>query len=138
MKKVYFGVLTIVAVCLVFRALLAPGQIAFQDLGEASRCVKAAGYCITSDRIDGVIQSGFMVTTEEATWEDANGLCKIGAMGPEWKGRVWVTQLAPAFYLGTMPDGAKPRTWGDVCAFGDPVLLEQLEDKLQRIVQTSI
>jgi hypothetical protein len=137
MKKISFAFLAVLAVGLVFLSLLTPQPIFFRDVGEASRCIQAAGYCVTSDRTDGVIQSGFLVTTQEATWEDANNLCKIGKMGPEWKGRVWVSQLAPGFCLGTLPDDAKPRTWGDVCAFGDPVLLEQLEDKL-RGVHTNI
>ena len=138
MKKIYCSVLAVVAMCMVLRSLLTPEPIVFQDLGEASRCIKAVGFCVTSDRADGIIQSGFLVTEEQVGSIEANNLCKIGKMGPEWKGRVWVSQVSPAFYLGTVPDDAKPRTWGDLCAFGDPVLLDQIENKLQRIVTSTM
>jgi hypothetical protein len=113
-------------------ALNSPTPIVFPTVPEACVNVTAAGFHCTSDREDGVIAHGFLVTTEKTDWNVANNLCKIGKMGPEWKGKVWVTFTASKGALCVLPDDAATRSWGSVCAFGDEDLLNQIEGTLRR------
>ena len=111
--------------------LASPPPIVFPSVPEACVHVTAAGFHCTSDREDGIIAHGFLVTTEETHWRVANNLCKIGKMKPEWKGKVWVTFLLTKCFL-RIPDDAASRSWGSVCAYGDAELLNQIEGTLRR------
>ena len=51
-------------------------------------------------------------------------------VGPEWKGKVWVTQNPRNYHLQTIPDQADSRVWGEVLAFGDAPLLSEIDDAL--------
>jgi hypothetical protein len=113
-------------------ALTSPPPIVFPNVPEACVNVTAAGFHCTSDREDGIIAHGFLVTTDETDWRVANSLCKIGKMGPEWKGKVWVTYSNTRGALCVLPDDAASRTWGTVCAYGDADLLNQIEGTLRR------
>lgn len=115
-----------------FWAFSAPQPITFADLPDASVSITAAGFHCTSDRSDGQIQQGFLVTTDKSDWKVANNLCKIGNMGDEWKGKVWVTFTNANGELCLVPDDASPRFWGKVLAFGDADLLNQIEGTLRR------
>jgi hypothetical protein len=115
-------------------AFPAPRPIVFANVTEASVNIKAAGFHCTSDRNDGIIQSGFLITTEEANWKVANDLCKVGKMGPDWKGKVWISYSGLTGTLCNVPDDATTRTWGGVCAFGDSNLLDQIEGTLRAMM----
>jgi hypothetical protein len=110
----------------------APNPIRFPTVTEASVNLTAAGFHCTADRADGVVTCGFMVTQEESTWKVANNLCKIGKMGSEWNGKVWVTYTNDSGTLCTIPDDATTRSWGGVLAYGDARLLDQIEETLRR------
>lgn len=110
----------------------APTPIVFPSVNEASASIAGAGFHCTSDREDGVVSCGFLVTNEESNWKVANNLCKIGKMGPEWKGKVWVTYTNESGVLCIVPDDAATRTWGGVLAYGDARLLDQIEETLRR------
>lgn len=113
-------------------AFSAPTPIVFSTIGDARVNIKSAGFHCTTDRADGFIQSGFLVTREESDWKVVNNLCKIGKMGEEWKGKVWVTYTNESGVLCTVPDDAPTRTWGGVLAYGDAKLLDQIEESLRR------
>jgi len=113
-------------VCLVVVAVYAPWRLAFRNLEDAATKVRAAGFFVSGDRADGVIENGFVVTPRPIPPMDVNLLLKAGKMGPVWKDKVWVTRIPHP----TVPDDAVPHAWGDVIAFGDSQLLDQIESKL--------
>ena len=116
---------------LVARAFIVPTHIQFKTLTDASTSIKAAGFHCRSDRADGIIQSGFLVSQNEVTWQEVNELNKIGKLGAEWKGKVWVTSNGAFGDVGTLPEDGCKRVWGDVWAFGDEKFLVLLEGVLQ-------
>jgi len=132
MKRARWIFLGAFALFLLLRLFFPTPTITFHDVKEASNSIQAVGFRCTSDRVDGIVASGFMVTEEDATWKDANNLCKSGPMGPEWKGKVWVSLVPAHGTYGTIPENAPTRSWGGVVAFGDAKLLDQLENTLQR------
>jgi hypothetical protein len=104
--------------------------IAFSGLRDAHARFISAGFHCTSDAIDGQVGSGFVLSREKLGWADAVELRKSGTMGPEWKGRVWVT-VNPGFWqIEAIPDDAATRTWGEIVAFGDAELLEEIESSM--------
>lgn len=123
------GVAAFLGICW---ALTPPPPIVFPNVQEACVRVTAAGFHCTSDREDGVTANGFLVTQEETDWRVVNVLWKIGKMGPEWKGKVWVTFSTDQLALCGIPNGAASRSWGVVCAYGDADLLNQIECSLRR------
>lgn len=136
MKRLAYTCSAVVVLLIAVRWYLsAYTPISFNDLPDAVSCIRVAGFHVTSDRIDGEIQTGFLVTAEQATWKDANDLVKVNKIGPEWKGKVWVTIIGETGAHGVVPEEANARTWGRVCAYGDKDLLNQVEYALQRVVQ---
>jgi len=101
------------------------------DLEEARTVIEAEGFFCTSDRVDGKICTGFLVTRAATTADDVNLLCKVGPMGQDWKGKVWV-QIHKPTQTWMIPETADARVWGGVHVFGDKSFLEQLEAALQR------
>jgi hypothetical protein len=107
-------------------------SVTFADLETAKKKLVSAGYHCTSDRADGKLASGFMVTREPSHWRDFCELPKGGRVGPEWSGRVWVaTRGGSSFHLDTVPDEPSSRIWGKVVAFGDHILLAEIERALR-------
>ena len=104
-----------------------------QDLDEAATLAEASGFYVASDRADGIIQHGFVVSPYPIGYVDANLLLKIGNMGPEWKDKVWVTRTSSNFYLEAIPDDAAVQTWGNVVCIGDFQALKRFRDKLRAL-----
>lgn len=110
---------------------LAPAPaISFDKLSDAWTAVSARGFYCRSDFKDGAVIAGFMVSREPTTWEEANLLFKCGKMSPAWRGKVWITCMHDDLIYFT-PDDAAVRVWGDVCAFGDEKLLNEIEAALR-------
>jgi hypothetical protein len=104
-------------------------QLNFANLAEAKATMSNAGCLCLSDREDGVMGSGFLLSREFYPWNKACLLCKIGPMGPEWEGKVWVTSNTPDWKLASLPDNAGVRMWGEVIAFGDEQMLREIESR---------
>lgn len=102
-------------------------DVTFERLQEAKSRLASLGFHCTSDCANGQLSCGFLLSRQTTTWSDVCELRKTGAMGPEWRGRVWVT-LNPAYWqLESIPDQAGVRVWGAVVAFGDDELLREIE-----------
>jgi hypothetical protein len=108
--------------------------IAFARLSAARTNIVESGYHCTSDRKDGKLEFGFMVTRVPTTWQDVGSVLKIGSLPSEWQGKVWVVQLNDKFQLLSTPapDAADVRIWGNLIAFGDRAFLDELESTLRR------
>src|SRR5437879_1401988 len=78
-------------------------DITFDHLRDAKSALVAAGYHCTSDCANGRLSSGFLLSREDVSWSDASKLCKVGVMGPEWKGKVWVTLSPDYWQLQSIP-----------------------------------
>jgi hypothetical protein len=102
-------------------------QIVFGDISEAANSFRALNYTCHSDRLDGILDYGFMVSKEPADWADAAKLCKVGPMRPHWKNKVWVAPLSAGWPTRTVPEDAEMRIWGHVHVFGDREFLCELE-----------
>ena len=102
----------------------------FTRLNQAYNRLATAGFHCTADSATGKLGSGFLLSRASATWSDAASLCKIGPMGPEWKGKVWVTFDSSMWQLRTIPENAGVRQWGAVIAFGDEDLLNEVDSML--------
>ena len=84
-----------------------------------------------SDRNDGEIASGFMISRKPLAWEDVNEVPKVRPMRLEWQGKVWVTSHMNLQYPQvTIPDKAKLHIWGTMFAFGDEDIISELEHEL--------
>lgn len=105
--------------------------VSFDSLEQAKTRLEAAGFHCTSDCADCGLSTGFLVTSESSTWYEASALCKIGKMGPEWKGKVWVSVNPDSWRLECVPEGAGVRGWGEVVAFGDDEFLVQIDAVLE-------
>jgi hypothetical protein len=126
-----------IAAIVVSAGLVAPftfkNDIAFRNLNDARAQISAQGYFCMSDRKDGHIENGFAVSREKIDWKDANHLVKVGAMGPEWRGKVWIGVIDDGLTdLYGIPDWTGTRVWGNVVALGDASLLAELEQRLKR------
>ena len=105
---------SVVAVLLLIVWLLwPPPAVSFDDLDQARASIAAEGFHCVSDRADGCIGSGFVVSREEATFGQVNLLCKAGPLGPGWKGKVWVRSHVPgrvwtAIQVYPAPTSANP------------------------------
>jgi hypothetical protein len=132
MKMAHWIGLTGLAFLLALGEVFMPRHLGFQDLNEAAAKARASGYFVTSDRADGVIENGFVVSPYPIHYTDANLLLKIGKMGPEWKDKVWVTRTSCNCCLeGVIPDDAAVQSWGNVIAIGDSKLLVRLQAKFR-------
>jgi hypothetical protein len=106
-------------------------QISFSNLAEAHSQINELGYCCISDRRDGVIENGFAVSREKLAWNDVNHLIKIGPRGPEWHGKIWLGVIEDDLSdLYSIPNWPGTRVWGNIIAFGDAELLDELEAQL--------
>lgn len=106
-------------------------NLSFGNLDEAGTRIRALGYHCLSDRRDGVVENGFAVSRTELVWGDVNNLIKVGAMGPEWRGIIWIALIDDGLTdLYTIPDWAGTRVWGNVVAMGDADLLLEVEANL--------
>ena len=105
-------------------------EMPFHNLREAQRYFAAAGYQCTSDCVNGQLGTGFLISRQSVAWSDVSCLCKIGNMGPQWQGKVWVTIHTPNWRLGAIPDDATASTWGELVAYGDQELLSELDNHL--------
>jgi hypothetical protein len=102
----------------------------FHHMDEVKARLAAAGFICTVDSTNGTSGSGFLISRESVSWSEVGVLCKAGAMGPEWVGKVWVTMNPAHFNLVTLPDQAAMRAWGEVVAFGDDQLLQDIDAAL--------
>lgn len=102
-------------------------EVSFGRLHEAKARLAALGYHIVSDSANGQISTGFLISRNAVAWNEAGTLCKSGRMGPEWRGKVWVTLNPEIWQLHTVPEEAGVRVWGAVVAFGDDELLQEIE-----------
>jgi hypothetical protein len=105
--------------------------VPIHNLADAQQRLKAAGYHCIPDCANGRLSSGFAISRENMSWFQAGMLCKVGNMGPEWKGKVWVTVSTPAWRLCRIPDDADARVWGPIVAFGDQEILSEIDRVLQ-------
>lgn len=124
-----FGVLLAVCCFLTVQAR----AIVYGDLAPVKNDLEAAGYCCTSDREDGQVGFGFMITRDGADWRDVGSTFKIGSTSSDWQGKVWVTKIGSRFQLRSTPDGGAARVWGNVLAVGDPAFLDEIERNLLRV-----
>src|ERR1051325_7405970 len=104
--------------------------VTFQHLRDAQARLLSAGFHCTSDVQAGRIGTGFLISRDQVGWSDVATLPKSGVMGPRWQGKVWVTTNPDDLQLQTIPDDADTRVWGDVIAFGDAELLDELDHAL--------
>ena len=104
--------------------------VTFSHLCDAKNRLRGAGFQCTSDCENGTLGSGFLLSHQSVSWGEAGTLCKIGQMGPEWKGKVWVTFNSCRWQLKTLPENAGVRVWGSVIAFGDQDLLNEVDGVL--------
>jgi hypothetical protein len=123
-----FGVLLVVCSFLTMQGR----PIVFSDLQPAKTDLVAAGFFCTSDREDGKVGFGFMITRDHTDWRDIATMQKIGAMESDWQGKVWVTKIGSRFELQSTPERGASRVWGNVLAFGDPAFLDEIERNLRR------
>lgn len=103
------------------------------DLYVAKTDLVASGYHCTSDRQDGLLEFGFMITREPARWDDVGAVMKIGSVESDWRGKVWVAKMDGEMQLRTTPDTGGVRIWGNVVAFGDRKFLDEIELQLRRV-----
>jgi hypothetical protein len=104
----------------------------FNDLNESYAVIAEHGFHCRSDRHDGRIASGYMVSRDPMTWADVNEVPKVGPMGAEWRGKVWVTsQMNMQCPQLAIPDKAKLHLWGSLYAFGDEDLISEIEQDVQ-------
>jgi hypothetical protein len=106
-----------------------PG-VNFERIQDAKSKLASLGLYVTTDNANGQLNCGFMLSRTSATWTDACLLRKTGPMGPEWRGRVWVTLNPSVWQLESVPERAGVRVWGNVVAFGDDELLREIEAAL--------
>ena len=106
--------------------------VTFAHLCDAQTWFLRAGFQCTPDCATGKLGSGFLLSRQSATWNEAGKLCKVGRMGPEWRGRVWVTFNTRQWQLQSIPEDAGTRRWGAIIAFGDPELLNELDGILTK------
>jgi hypothetical protein len=104
----------------------------FEHLQDAKARLDAAGYFCVADNAHGYIGCGFLLSRNAVKWSEAGQLCKSGPMGPEWKGKVWVTLNPQCWRLESIPDAAGTRAWGAVVAFGDEDLLREIDELLSQ------
>jgi hypothetical protein len=107
-----------------------PRSASFDNLVQARASLEGAGFFCIGDREGDQCVHGFTVAKKPITWSEANEICRIGPMGPEWKGRVWITTQSTVMPMTTTPNDAPPRIWGRVLAFGDPEFLDEIEGRL--------
>lgn len=105
-------------------------EIVFEHVQEAQERLARAGFHCRSDRADGSIGSGFLISKEALSWIDVGSLRKVGPMGPDWKGKVWITINRPEWRQESLPDNAGLRCWGSVIAYGDEALLQEVDAAL--------
>ncbi len=125
------GVTSLALLAAVAWFLMPQREVTFSTVREASVRIAAQGFQCTSDRIDGMLDHGFLVTRDETSWQAVNVVAKAGPMGPEWKGKVWVSGVVPN-QIWNMPEGASAKMWGGVYAYGDGDFLAEIEIALQR------
>jgi len=107
--------------------------ITFDNLKQAQSRIAAAGYHCRSDRADGMLEFGFLVTHESVDWPVVAELMKVEPFGPEWHGKVWIAILGDQFELSSIPNVPGTRIWGKTVAFGDPEFLDEIEKAIRRI-----
>ncbi len=105
-------------------------EITFEHLRDAQTRLLGAGFYCTSDRADGALSTGFLISRQWVSCTEASTLCKARPIGPDWKGKVWVTFSSDAWRLATLPEHAGHRVWGTVIAYGDEELLSELDESL--------
>jgi hypothetical protein len=106
-------------------------EITFLHLSDAQAHFLGAGFHCTSDRADGTLATGFLISRQSLSWSEAGTLCKVGPMGPEWTGKVWVTFNSKHWSLASLPENAGMRVWGTVIAYGDEELLSEIDQSLE-------
>jgi hypothetical protein len=126
------GVFGIGIIAILVTLLLREPAISFSSITQAHRDVQGLNYNCCSDRADGIVDYGFMVSKDEATWEDASLLCKLGPMREGWKNKVWVAPMRSDGTMPTIPDDAGTRIWGQVFVFGDRAFISELESGLRK------
>ena len=113
--------------------ILGKSPISFGNLDEAKEEIATAGFHCTSDRKDGKIVGGFLVTRELVDWVDVNELPRPGRAGPQWDGKAWVTTVYGLKPIQAGLGEPSVRVWGKVVAFGDDAFLDEIEGALRPI-----
>jgi hypothetical protein len=125
------GVCLLLGLAAIAYVMLPPSPVMLRDLDAAKTSIEANGFRCASDRADGLPSTGFLVSRDELPWYTANGLCKAGLIGPNWKGKVWVCKHIEEL-PGITPENAIVFHWGGVVAFGDREVLSEIERSLRR------
>jgi hypothetical protein len=128
--KVCAGALALILLSTAVGLFTRSPEVAFERIQDAQSKLASLGLHVTTDSADGQLSCGFMLSRTSATWTDVCSLRKNGAMGPEWRGRVWVTLNPTVWQLESVPERAGVRVWGSVVAFGDDELLREIEAAL--------
>ena len=103
MKMAHWIGLTGLAFLLAQVEVLMPRHLGFQDLNEAAAKARASGYFVTSDRADGVIANGFVVSPYPFHYTDVTLLLKLVKIGQDWKYTVWFTRTSCNCCLEVIP-----------------------------------
>jgi hypothetical protein len=106
-------------------------SISFTTLDNARTEIVAVGYHCTSDRKDGKIGGGFVVTREPLDWTEVCDLRRPDRPKQPWTGKAWVTWVDSLIPIPAGPDEQSARVWGKVVAFGDDAFLDELEGALR-------
>ena len=106
-------------------------EMAFTSLVEAKSRMASGGFHCIGDCADGRCSTGFFVSRAPVQWEVANIMSKTKRLGPEWKGKAWVSLDSPFWRSEVIAENAGWRTWGNVTAMGDAEFLVELEEALR-------
>jgi hypothetical protein len=124
------GALALMLLCGALNLFTRAPEVNFERIQDAQSKLASLGLHVTTDGAGGQLSCGFLLSRNAATWTDVCMLRKNGAMGPEWRGRVWVTLSPSVWQLESVPERAGVRVWGSVVAFGDDELLREIEAAL--------
>jgi hypothetical protein len=104
-------------------------DITFSGLRDAHTRMASAGFRCVTDRADGIVCTGFLISRQEVTWSDVGSLNK-SVMSPAWQGKVWVTVTNENWQIAMPPEEMGMRMWGNIVAYGDEALLREIDAAL--------
>jgi hypothetical protein len=104
-----------------------PRPVAARSIQDLHAELIAAGFTCTSDRSDGRIETGLLVSRDSLSTEEVNRLSKASTEGPGWRGKVWVTHTRPDWQLQIPSRDENVRRWGGIVAFGDEQLVRDID-----------
>jgi hypothetical protein len=104
LKGSIVGAVSILLICTV--VLDRRNKIEFKSLRESKSRLEAIGFHCIPDRSDGSWAAGFIVGRSPGSWEQVNTMCKSRPLGPDWKGKAWVSVNSPLWRSEHMPEKA--------------------------------